>query len=58
MNQENLTESQKKLYKKLLILSKITKNRTKKIHNNNSYQFISSRIVKEKKKLEKHNDGK
>jgi hypothetical protein len=56
MSQKNLTESQKKLYNKLLKLSKITKTRPKKIHNNNSYQFISSYIVKEKKKLEKHDD--
>jgi len=39
MSKNNLTENQKKLYEKLLKLSKTTKVRPKQIQNDDSYQF-------------------
>ncbi|MDA8753575.1 hypothetical protein N9N24_03665 [Candidatus Marinimicrobia bacterium] len=42
MSKNNLTENQKKLYEKLLKLSKTTKVRPKQIQNDDSYQFSGS----------------
>lgn len=42
MSKNDLTENQKKLYEKLLKLSKITKVRPKQIQNDDSYQFYGS----------------
>ena len=58
MSKNNLTENQKKLYKKLLKLSKTTKVRPKQIQNDDSYQFISSDRINEKKESEKNNGEK
>ena len=49
MSKNNLTENQKKLYEKLLKLSKTTKVRPKQIQNDDSYQFsCSNKAEKEK----------
>ena len=55
MSKSNLTKNQKKLYKKLLKLSKTTKVRPKQIQNDDSYQFISSDRINEENGLEKNN---
>ena len=55
MSKSNLTKNQKKLYEKLLKLSKTTKLRPKQIQNDDSYQFISSDRSNEEKGLEKNN---
>ena len=49
MSKNNLTENQKKLYEKLLKLSKTTKVRPKQIQNDDSYQFSGSNNVEKEK---------
>ena len=49
MSKNNLTENQKKLYKKLLKLSKTTKVRPKQIQNDDSYQFSDSNKAEKEK---------
>ena len=49
MSKNNLIENQKKLYEKLLKLSKTTKVRPKKIQNDDSYQFYYSNNAEKEK---------
>ena len=58
MSKSNLTKNQKKLYENLLKLSKSTKVRPKQIQNDDSYQFICSDRINEKKESEKNNGEK
>jgi hypothetical protein len=49
MSKSNLTKNQKKLYEKLLKLSKTTKLRPKQIQNDDSYQFSGSNKAEKEK---------